>query len=367
MRKKYMIISTLFLVLLSNRNYVNAVKISKDTVITENIKEGIEVIEDCKITFKNEKDIHIGSINNLTPGIEIKNGIKLTIDVASNSDINIYSGYYEKDENEYDCAGIHVPIDSTLIINSSSSGCLTVYPFGMGAGIGGNGVFIEKITDDIACIDAGSILIKRGNIVIKNPIMSQEYAVGAKIGGGGICNICDDVEYLFGGNLKEFKITGGNLTIFSESKVEQDGVGAKIGGGGISNYNCCVTKISGGNAEKVYIYGGSIDIHNNDELNKGTGAIIGGGGIYNTAIADNIVKGQLFLKENKIWAKINLLNNEPIYGDGNIYNNGVCINGGSQVQNIPKGIDEIYNVLVKSIINAGLICSGIFLIWELVS
>ena len=368
MRKKYRLIIVIIFVLFSKKMQVNALKIAQDTVITENISEGIEVIDNCKITFENDKDIHIGSINNTTSGISIKNGVTLTLDVSSKKNVNIYGGYYEEQDNKYDCAGIYVPVNSTLIINSTNEGSLIIYPFGMGSGIGGNGVFIENFDNNINCLDAGVVILEHGKVSIKNPLMMEEYGLGAKIGGGGICNVCDDVKCLFGGNLKEFKITGGELTIFSDIKDKQDGVGAIIGGGGISNYNEFIEKIYGGSAEKIYIYGGSININNdNSNLKNGAGAVIGGGGIYNTATVNNIVKGQLFLKECKNKVKITLSQDEPIYGDGNIYNNGLYIKAGSQVQNVSKNIDEIKESILKGVIDAGLICSGIFLIMELVS
>lgn len=368
MRKKYLLIIMIFFVLFSKKILVNAVVISNDTVVTESIIDGLEITTDCTIRFENTKDIHIGSIKNLCPGISIKRGVTLTLNVASNKNVNIYGGYYEEEDNEYDCAGIFVPKGSKLIINSEKNGELIVYPFGMGAGIGGNGVFIEKIVSNINCLDAGCILLKKGRVVIKNPILKQEYALGAGIGGGGICNVCDDVECLYGGNLNKFEIINGELTINFENEDAKMGAGAIIGGGGIANFNENIENIIGGNAEEVYIRGGIINIYNeNSYMKKGNGAIIGGGGIYNKAKINNIIKGQLFLKEMNNSAKIKLSSEEPIFGDGNIYSNGLYVKGGNQIQNVPKKFGNININILSSLIDVGLICSGIFLIVELVT
>ena len=161
MQKKYLIIILVLFIIFGQRVNATPVVISKDTVITDDIVEGIKVTYDCTITFKNQNDIIIGSVDNICSGVEVANGKTLTINIACDGNVNIYSGYYIQDDNEYDCAGIYVPNDSSLIVDSSGSGELIVYPFDRGAGIGGHGIFIQKLAQDINCMDAGEIVIKK--------------------------------------------------------------------------------------------------------------------------------------------------------------------------------------------------------------
>lgn len=368
MQKKYLVIILAIFVMLVQRVNATPVVISQDTVITDDIIEGIKVVCDCTITFKNQNDITIGSCENTCSGIEIENGKTLVINIACGANVNVYSGYYIEDDNEYDCAGIYVPNDATLIIDSKGAGKLIVYPFDRGAGIGGNGVFIEKSAKDISCMDAGKIVINKGKVVIQNAIEASNCGMGAKIGGGGICNTSDDVQVLFGGTLGKFEIKGGQLNIMAYYGEKPKGVGAIIGGGGIANFNNVISSIQGGDAIEVNICKGKINVMNNDlENQKGVGSVIGGGGIYNEAIVDSISKGQLFLQQSVHNVKIKTLNDACIYGDGGIYSNGIYVNSGGQSEGTKTSVKSIGSYLIDKVLDMCVIFSGLFMIMELIT
>lgn len=352
------------LIIIFIKNNAFARVISGDAVIKKDIKEGIKIVESCTLTFLNNRNIQIGNIKNSCPGIELALGVKLKIDIASKFNVKIYGGYYVEDNNEYDCAGIYVPPSSSLIIESQDDGKLIVYPFDRSAGIGGNGVLIENNEKLKNNCDAGEIIINKGTVVIQNVLESSNYGLGAKIGGGGICNIDDNTQILCGGNLDKFHIEGGRLIIMGNCQQDKNGMGAMIGGGGIANFNNEIESIRGGNLVEADIQGGSIEIKDYSEI-PGVGAKIGGGGIYNCGKACSIKKGRVFLVNEYDTVDIN--DNENVYGNGSIYNNGDKIENGVQIKDIITNYKTLKNYLVEKFVDVAMLISGVFMIFELVT
>lgn len=354
---------TVFVIIYFVRLNVFACIISEDTIINQDVKEGIKVIKDCTIKFSNEQDIKIGSSGNNCSGIEVGIGVKLRIDVSSNYNVDVYGGYYVQDDNEYNCASIYVPPTSSLIIESLGKGSLVVYPFDRSSGIGGNGALIEKHEIVEQNRDAGEIIIKKGTVEVRNVIESSNYGMGAKIGGGGICNISNDTKVLHGGNLEKFEIIDGKLIIMGNFKETTYGVGAMIGGGGIVNLDDKVEYIYGGNLMEISVQGGEIDIFDTDSKEKyGVGAKIGGGGIYNLGDKCNIKKGQVFLVD--VCKGIHI---ENMYGDSGVYNNRENIESGIQIKNIEVRYKTLKNYVVDKILDMVFIGAGMFMIFELVT
>lgn len=367
--RKYIIGFIIFIVLVCcDELMCDACKISKDTVVIGSITDGIRVVRSCTLRFENTNNIDIGNCENACPGIEVDPGVTLTIDIASFGNVNVYGGYYFKEGNEYNCAGIYVPNTSTLVIDSSGKGKLVVYPFDRGSGIGGNGLLIESFQKSINCQDAGKIVIKNGKVLIQDPVEYSGFAKGAGIGGGGICNINNDVKFLYGGSLKMFHIINGEVTIMVDRKGSSCGEGAGIGGGGVANLNEAISNIQGGDANDIIIDGGKINIHGlRSKEHKGVGAIIGGGGIYNTARADIVSKGQLILLSDSKKANIYCDNCSDIYSDGSIYTNGSVIETGMQKQDIKTYTNSIKSWITKRILELGVVFSALFMLFELIT
>ena len=341
--------------------------ISEDTTISHDVKEGIKVVKSCTLKFLNEQDIKIGSSENNCSGIEVGVGVKLKIDVSSKYNVNIYGGYYIKDNNEYNCASIYVPPSSSIVIESEDTGSLVLYPFDRSAGIGGNGVLIEENYNIENNQDAGEVVIKKGTVEIRNVIEASNYGMGAKIGGGGLCNVAEGVKILCGGNLEKFEIIDGRVIIMGNWNDDTYGIGAMIGGGGIANLNDGVENINGGNLMEISVQGGNIEIFNEDTTKKmGVGAIIGGGGIYNFGDVSNIKKGQVFFIDTYDGVKINMAE-DSLYGNSSIYNNGEEIDGGNQIKNISVSYKKLKNYLVDRVLDFAMFGAGIFMIFELVT
>jgi len=324
MRCKFFIL--LMIVMLSNTTFAHPIKVSNDIKITNSIYEGIKVINDCKLTFRNMDDIIIGDMyNNVCAGIEIMPGKRLTISLEGCGNVNIYGGCYKSLGNMYACAGIYVPQNSTLEI--VGKGVLSAFGCMGASGIGGQGVAIYDSDTDYSMTDAGSIYIKGGNI------MATSYhngfvdcsGTGAGIGGGGICNLIDRQE-LIGGSVELIDVSGGNIVAIGGNGDNCNGTGAGIGGGGVCNLAGNVNFISGGDLKKVKIRGGNIVARGgSNNSTKGMGAGIGGGGIYNNGNCDSIVCGQLLdLSDECLRESSNFKENISI-GSGNVYSNGTVI------------------------------------------
>ena len=357
-----------FIIMNYRTSLAYAHNVFENTVIAESIDDGIKVLKSCVLRFENMEDIFIGNSENNCSGIEIEPGVTLIIDVASKGNVNIYGGYYFKDGNEYDCAGIYVPNKSTLIIDSRGEGNLIVYPFDRGAGIGGNGILVENFQKRIDCQNAGNIIIKKGKVLIKNSVEYGEYAKGAGIGGGGVCNVNNEIKFLYGGNLKMFYMLNGEVTIMMNSEEISNGIGAGIGGGGVANLNNSINNIQGGNASNIVIEGGKINIYNKSKgVHKGLGAMIGGGGIYNTAEVHIVSKGRLeTLRDSK---KINIYcdDEDSIFGDGGIYSNGITIESSFQKENLSTPIKNFKGWVIDKALTLGVFFSALFMIFELVT
>lgn len=366
--RSYIVGVIVFIIFLSCSVSVNAVcNISNDTVVIGSITDGIRVVRSCTISFENINDIDIGSSEGACAGIEIDPGVTLTIDVASFGNVRVYGGYYFKEGNEYDCAGIYVPATSTLVIDSRGRGKLEVYPFDRAAGIGGNGILLTSFNSSFGCQDAGKILMKSGKVVIQSSVEYSGFAKGAGIGGGGICNVNDEVKFLYGGVLKMFRIIGGEIIIMPNSEGSSYGEGAGIGGGGICNFNEYISNIQGGDACDIIIDGGKINIHKEMyKDHKGIGAVIGGGGIYNKSNADILSKGQLVQLSDSKEAKIYCDNCSEIYGDGTIYSNGSMIETCMQKKNATKYADSVKSTITARIVGLGMMFSALFMLLELI-
>lgn len=352
---KFSKIILLFIILNSTKIYAEPIKIDKNYKITTSIYEGIRVIEDVKITFKNTDDIVIGNMyNNVCSGIEILNGKKLTICLENSGNINIYGGCYQKMGNKYSCAGINVPESSTLIIEGKGSGVLTSQGYIRAAGIGGNGIAIYGSDTDCSLVNAGSIYIKGGNIVA-NSFAGQwdnyNEGTGAGIGGGGIYNTIDR-QAIKGGSVKIVDITDGNIVATGGNNVNSNGTGAGIGGGGICNVAKSVDYIKGGELEDIRIQSGKIvALAGNNNNTKGMGAGIGGGGIYNTGDCKNIEEGRIINIEKKVQVKLSAMGgyNESVdIGSGSVYSDSVCIKGNEATTNMGNTKSDIKEIIIDS-------------------
>lgn len=364
--KKCMIIVIGLIIFLCCSKGVCAYKVCEDTVITSSVKDGIRVVRSCTLRFENVGDITIGNSDNVCSGIELDPGVELVLNLASYGDVGVYGGYYFKDGNEYNCAGIYVPPTSTLIINSEGIGNLLVYSFDRGAGIGGHGVLIENFNENINCQDAGKVVIKNGGVIIGSPVEYSGYARGAGIGGGGVLNVNTDTKRLIGGSLNTFQIQGGFLTIVMSEVVDSYGQGAAIGGGGIANLNGTVDKIRGGNASNIFMDDGLIRIHNRKNMKcMGMGSVIGGGGIYNISEACIIEKGELICLRDAQKAKVYSGDESEIYGNGGVYNKGSFIRRSMQKQDVVSYKDGFNCKCTSSIVNLGMIFSALFMLFEL--
>ena len=343
----------LFIVCICNiKIFAEPIKIDKNFKVTTSIYEGIRVIEDVKLTFKNTDDIIIGNMyNNTCSGIEILNGKKLTICLENSGNINIYGGCYQEMGNKYSCAGIYVPKDSTLVIEGDGKGVLTAQGYIRAAGIGGLGVAIYGCDTDCSYINAGSIYIKNGNIVA-NSFCGQwdnfNEGTGAGIGGGGIYNTVDK-KVLKGGSVKLVDIKNGNVTAMGGNNVNSNGTGAGIGGGGICNVAKSVDYIKGGELEDIRIQDGKIiALAGSNNNTKGMGAGIGGGGIYNTGECKKIEEGRIINVEKKVQVKLSAIGgyNESVeIGSGSIFSNEVCIKGNETTINIGNTKSDIIETL----------------------
>lgn len=282
MYHKFLVLA--IVVIFSNTAFAQPIKIDSDIKINHSVYEGIKVIEDCKITFKNTDDIMIGDMySNVCPGIEIVPGKKLTICQEGCGNVNIYGGCYQNLGNMYSCAGIYVPTKGTLVIEGKSSGILNVIGYTGAAGIGGQGVAIYSSDVDYSIINAGNIYIKSGNVVAVSYCNNSTdcNGTGAGIGGGGVCNAAQKVDYLRGGNLNQINILGGNITARGGSNNNTKGIGVGIGGGGIYNSGNCelivegrLINISNGDSKRVHNFRenikiGSGSVYSNDTHIKG--------------------------------------------------------------------------------------------------
>lgn len=358
-RKNIFVIYILFFIICVYNQiniFAEPIKIDKNFNVTASIFEGIRIVEDVKLTFKNVDDIIIGNMyNNTCSGIEIVNGKKLTICLENSGNINIYGGCYQDIGNKYSCAGINVPQDSTLIIEGKGKGVLMAQGYIRAAGIGGQGVAIYGSDTDCSLINAGKIYIKNGNIVA-NSFCGQwdnfNEGTGAGIGGGGIYNTVNK-QVLKGGSVKLVDIKNGNIVAMGGNNVNSHGTGAGIGGGGICNVAQSVGYIKGGELEEIIITNGKIvALAGNNNNTKGMGAGIGGGGIYNIGECKKIEEGRILNIEKKVQVKLSAYGgyNESVnIGSGSIYNDKVCIKGNEATVNLgDTKIDGVKETLKES-------------------
>ena len=72
--------------------YAAPTTISSNTTITSTNTAGIKVTANCTITFNNTSAITIGATSNTCPGIEIVDGVTLTINVANSGNVTVKGG-----------------------------------------------------------------------------------------------------------------------------------------------------------------------------------------------------------------------------------------------------------------------------------
>ncbi|MBP5427074.1 MAG: hypothetical protein J6Y29_04205 [Clostridiales bacterium] len=333
----------------------NPVNIDKNCKITTSIYEGIRATKSCKIAFNNSQDIIIGDMyNNRCPGIEISPGITLIIQIRGCGNINVYGGSLNSWDNGYSYAGIYVPTGATLVIEGNKTGVLNALGYLGAAGIGGCGVAMKSRDMDYSMINAGSIYIKSGTIVASSSCSCFNNSfggVGAGIGGGGVFNAIDR-ENLIGGSLDFIEISGGNVTAMGGGCTDCDGIGAGIGGGGVCNIASKVGNIRGGNLNKIRIAGGVITARGGSNNNiKGLGAGIGGGGIFNEKACPRIYEGQLIefenIKDERLNAASGYKDGADI-GSGSVNCNNTCIKGSLPVYNLDTEFIGVRDVLAKS-------------------
>ena len=328
MYHKFLVLA--IVVIFSNTAFAQPIKIDSDIKINHSVYEGIKVIEDCKITFKNTDDIMIGDMySNVCPGIEIVPGKKLTICQEGCGNVNIYGGCYQNLGNMYSCAGIYVPTKGTLVIEGKSSGILNVIGYTGAAGIGGQGVAIYSSDVDYSIINAGNIYIKSGNVVAVSYCNNSTdcNGTGAGIGGGGIYNLIDRRE-LLGGSVERIDIYDGDVIAIGGNSENCNGTGAGIGGGGVCNAAQKVDYLRGGNLNQINILGGNITARGGSNNNtKGIGVGIGGGGIYNSGNCELIVEGRLINISNGDSKRVHNFRENIKIGSGSVYSNDTHIKG----------------------------------------
>lgn len=349
----------------------DAMNVEKNVVVTTSIYEGIKVIKDCKIIFDNAKDIVIGDMyNNTTPGIEIVPGVTLTMELRGRGNVNVYGGSLHNWGNRYSYAGIYVPEGSTLIINGNDVCVLNVVGYLGAAGIGGCGVAMYSRDDDYSVINAGSICIKKGNVVASSSCINDELygGVGAGIGGGGLFNAIDR-DNLVGGSVDSIEICNGNVTAIGGGCNDCAGVGAGIGGGGVCNVANDIDCIKGGNLKKIRIQKGNITARGGSNNNvKGLGAGIGGGGIFSKGLCDKFQEGRLVEFLDEQGAQLNIsggYKKSVSIGSGVIQHNDTCIKGAAPVVSFrtkPMGIIEVMKQSNKKIFSSVVMVAVGFLI-----
>ena len=358
MQKKIMLLNMILIVIVCISKmdvFAQPLKIDKDLKITASIYEGIKVTRDCKITFNNSDDIVIGDLyNNTCPGIEISNGKKLTICLENLGNVNIYGGCYQNFGNSYSCAGIYVPSNAKLVIEGKGIGKLNARGYIGAAGIGGNGIAMLRNNTDYSLINAGSIYIKSGNITATSfygDWIGFNDGLGAGIGGGGVFNAIDR-QNLKGGSVELIEIYDGNICAIGGNSLNSNGLGAGIGGGGLCNVANSVEYIKGGDVKKMRILGGKIMARagsNNNTSGKGAG--IGGGGIYNVGGCKNIEEGKILNLERNIKASLNIeggYRESVDIGSGSIHSNNVCVKGNTPIVSTESMSITINETLAKS-------------------
>lgn len=330
----FLLLAMVSVVLMCSKDvFGRTMKVGKNVVVTASIYEGIKVVKSCKIIFDNAKDIVVGDMyNNKTPGIEIAPGVTLTMELRGRGNVNVYGGSLHNWGNRYSYAGIYVPEGSTLIIDGNDVCILNVVGYLGAAGIGGCGVAMYSRDDDYSVINAGSICIKRGNVVATSSSVNDELygGVGAGIGGGGLFNAIER-DNLVGGSVDSVEIYDGNVTAIGGGCNDCAGVGAGIGGGGVCNVANDIDYIKGGDLRKIRIQRGNITARGGSNNNaKGLGAGIGGGGIYNKGLCDKLREGRLVELVDEQGAQLNVSggNKKSVsIGSGGIQYNDTCIKG----------------------------------------
>ena len=191
-------------------------EVSGTAEVSSSEKMGIKVTGDCTLTFSGSSAITIGDKNIVSAGIEIADGASLTI-INTNTNVDGVKIYGGNREDSYGsvikCAGIYVPVGSTL--NMQGTGKTYAYGYqygnGTGAGIGGNGIAIASASTSQASNSAGSINISGGTVYAYGGYESEEKCgTGAGIGTGGIYN-GTSLATLTGGSVSSVKITGGTV------------------------------------------------------------------------------------------------------------------------------------------------------------
>ncbi len=182
------------------------IEINKDTEITSTTKKGYRITKDCKLIFKNEEDIIIGSTKNGCAGISVEKGVDAKICVEGNGNISVYGGY--QIQNPEYCLmypSIEVPKDAKLTINNNTAKSLSLYASGVdgipvtSSVIGTYGIYsTEKV---VVGEDVGVIVINGGTVNVnpKKVYLNEKLAaVGAGIGSGGMGSSNENATFKYG-------------------------------------------------------------------------------------------------------------------------------------------------------------------------
>lgn len=189
-----------------DRDYI---EVDKDTVITNTTNKGYRITRDCKLIFRNDNDVIIGSTKIGCAGISVADGVQATVSIEGLGNVAVYGGFsgIKSQENRYYVTypGIEVPKTAQLTIDNNTAQSLTVYGGGVdelpvsAAAIGTRGIYTSgKIAQGQ---DVGNIIINKGtlNVIPKHVVnFGEKGAIGAGIGVGGIMALDRDAKVVQG-------------------------------------------------------------------------------------------------------------------------------------------------------------------------
>ena len=219
------------------------IEINKDTVITKSSTKGYRITKNCNLTFKNDKDILIGSTISGCSGIALKDGVQATISIEGTGNISVYGGFAgtgNKDKGYYIMyPGISVPKDANLTIENKTAQALSVFGGGVneipvsGAGIGTYGVYSSG--NSAISNEMGMVTVNGGTINVipkKVYIDGKAAAVGAGIGSGGAGSNNENAIVKVG------KVNDNNLRVVDTANIViKTDCSVKVGTGNILKNN----------------------------------------------------------------------------------------------------------------------------------
>ena len=211
----------------------------KEVTIETSIKEGIVIEKDTVIDIENKEEIVIGSSTTKGPGITVKEGATLVINMKGDKDIAIVGGY--DDESVYDMRiaypAIEVSKTATVVINNETGNVINLKAGSrVGVPVTGAGIGTAGLSSNVRAVeseDTGYIILNGSGkirIYVQQTLEDgTKQAQGAAIGSGGVATN-NLYSVALSGKVDEKKIA-----ISKDVKLEfvrEDGI--KIGPGKIN-------------------------------------------------------------------------------------------------------------------------------------